>query len=212
MLVKLCGFTEKTSIEIAIVEQCNFLGFIFYPKSPRFITPKNAAQISSLVPKEIAKVAVVVNPDFQFLEEILAEFKPDFVQFHGDETVQFLQNFSQKFPQIKIIKAFRIAEKSDLEQVKDFEDLVDFFLFDSKVENKFGGSGQKFNWQILQDFSSKKDFFLSGGINSDNLEEAVKSSGTKMLDISSGIETAPGKKSAALISQIMRKVKDLKNQ
>ena len=146
MLVKLCGFTEKKSLEVAVAEKCDFLGFIFYTKSSRFITPQNAAKISVSVPSNIAKVAVVVDADLKFLEEIINEFKPDFLQFHGNETPQFLEDFSKKFSQIKIIKAFHIAEKKDLEQVKNFENLVSFFLFDSKLENKFGGSGKKFNW------------------------------------------------------------------
>jgi phosphoribosylanthranilate isomerase len=210
MLIKLCGFTEKKSLEIAIAHKCNFLGFVFYPKSSRFITTKNAAKISTLIPSNIAKVAVVVDADFKFLEEIINEFKPDFFQFHGSETPQFLENFSKKFPQIKIIKAFRIAEQKDLEQVKNFENFADYFLFDSKVENKFGGSGKKFNWEILQNFHSKKDWFLSGGINIDNIEEALKISGAKMADISSGIEKIPAQKSPELIIQLMNKIKNLR--
>lgn len=208
MLVKLCGFTEKTSLEVAVAEGCNFLGFVFYEKSPRFIDLQKAAEISSFVPSNIAKVAVLVNPSFNFLEKVATEFSPDFFQFHHGEDENFLKKSRQKFPQIKIIKSFQISKKEDFEQIKHFENLADFFLFDSKVENSFGGSGQKFNWEILQNFHSKKNWFLSGGINLANINQALKIKGLKMIDISSGIEEIRGEKSAKLISQLMRKIRD----
>ena len=208
MLTKLCGFTEKNSVQTAIAQKCDFLGFVFYPKSPRFITPKNARIISADVPLNIAKVAVIVDPTFEFLAEIAQDFLPDFFQFHGSETAEFLQKTRQKFPSIKIIKAFRISQAKDLTQVQDFTDFADFFLFDSKAENEFGGSGEKFNWEILRNFRSEKDWFLSGGINAENLDEAIRITGARMIDVSSGIEKSRAVKSHELIIQLMIKTKN----
>jgi phosphoribosylanthranilate isomerase len=204
MKVKLCGFTDADSLQVAIAEKCDFLGFVFCQESPRYITTENAALISSSVPKNIAKVAVVANHDLESLAEISQKFHPDFFQFHGEETLEFLKKIRQKFPKIKIIKAFKITDSKDLEQVKDFENVADFFLFDSKI----AGSGKKFNWEILKNFYSKKDWFLSGGLNVDNIEEASSITGTKMIDISSGIEEIRGKKSPKLIRQLMEKIRN----
>lgn len=209
MLVKLCGFTDEESVLAAIKQKCDFLGFVFYDKSPRYISFENAALISKQVPSSIGKVAVVVDCDFDSLEQISQKFQPDFFQFHGNENLEFLKKARQKFPKIKIIKAFRVAAEADLSQVKIFEDVADFFLFDAKITNELGGSGKKFDWKILQNFRSKKDWFLSGGLNVNNIEEALKITGAKMIDISSGIEKIRGKKSPELIEEFMKKIHKL---
>lgn len=210
MLVKLCGFTEENSVKVAIAQKCDFLGFVFYEKSPRYITPQNAAKISRQVPPNIAKVAVVVDCDFDALEKISQEFSPDFFQFHGSESLDFLEAVRRQFPQIKIIKAFKIFDSQDLERAQDFENCADYFLFDSKIVGEVGGSGKKFDWKILENFNSKKDWFLSGGLNIENIEEALKVTGAKMVDISSGIEKIRGQKSLELIEELMKKIESIK--
>lgn len=204
MKVKLCGFTEINSVEMAVACKCDFIGFIFYEKSVRYISIEAAAKISASIPSTISKVAVVVDATIEFLEKISAEFHPDFFQFHGNESIDFLQEVRRKFPLVKIIKAFGIAKKTDLEQIKNFENYADIFLLDNKV----AGSGEKFNWEILKDFHSKKDWFLSGGLNVNNIEEALKISGAKMIDISSGIEKTRGQKSPELIKELMKKIQN----
>ncbi len=208
MKIKLCGFTTKESVANAVAQKCDFLGFVFYEKSLRYITPENAAAISANIPANIARVGVVVDPTFELLQEISEKFSPDFFQFHGAETSEFLQKVSKNFPQTKIIKAFRVSTKQDLAQVKSFETVADFFLFDTKVAGEFGGSGKVFDWKILQNFHSKKDWFLSGGLNSANIEEALQITAAKMVDISSGIEKIRGKKSPELIVELMKKIKN----
>ena len=209
MKIKLCGFTEKESLRVAIEAKCDFIGFVFYKKSPRYITLESASILAAKIPATIAKVAVVVDPDFEFLAKISQKFSPDFFQFHGSENVNFLREVRKKFPQIKIIKAFKLNEAQDLEHLKNFEDVADFFLFDGAKP----GSGKSFKWEILKNFSSKKangrDWFLSGGLNSDNLDEALKITGAKMVDISSGIEKSRGQKSPELIQELMTKVRNV---
>lgn len=205
MKVKLCGFTEENSVKTAIAQKCDFLGCVFVEKSPRYISPENAAKITAKVPASIAKVAVVVNADFEYLSEIVEKFAPDFFQFHGVENSDFLTKVREKFPQVKIIKAFGISEKADLDQMKNFENCADLFLLDGKV----AGSGKKFDWKILQNFHCKKDWFLAGGLNADNIEEAIKITGTKLIDISSGIEKIRGQKSPELIEEFMKKVRNI---
>jgi phosphoribosylanthranilate isomerase len=203
MKVKLCGFTQRSSLLSAIDAKCDFIGFVFCEKSPRYITPQDASILAADIPSSISKVAVVVNPDFNFLEEINQKIAPDFFQFHGQEDVNFLSEVKKKFPKTKIIKALKILDSSDLEVVKDFENIADLFLFDGTNP----GSGKSFNWEILKNFSSKKDWFLSGGLNSTNLDEAIRITGAKMIDISSGIEKSRGEKSSELIQELMTKVR-----
>ncbi len=207
MKIKLCGFTDIDSINVAVENKCDFLGFVFYDKSPRNIDLSKAILITKNIPKTIQKVAVLVDPNQLFLDEIIEKFKPDFLQFHGSETIDFLKTVKQKFPLIKIIKAFKINDSGDLKAVNDFANFCDFFLFDAKE----AGSGKKFDWKILQNFDFKKDFFLSGGININNIEEALQISGAKLLDISSGIEEVRGKKSPKLIKELMDKFNQINN-
>ncbi len=202
MKVKLCGFTEINSVETAIAQKCNFIGFVFSKKSPRFITPENAAIIARNIPQSIAKVAVVVDASFEYLSEISEKLAPDFFQFHGSETCDFLEKSRQKFPKIKIIKAFPLELESDLSVAKNFESCLDIFLFDSKS----AGSGKSFDWKILQNFHSHKPWFLSGGLNAENVLEAIKITGATMIDVSSGIEKIRGQKSPELIQEFMKKV------
>lgn len=203
MKVKLCGFSSSETVEIAIAENCDFLGFIFVDKSPRFVTPKKAAEISRNVPVTIDRVAVVVDADFNYIAEIVKEFSPNYFQFHGTENISYLKKFREKFPDIKIIKAFSIQDSSDLKSVEEFLDYADLFLFDGKNP----GSGKKFDWKILQNFSGKKNWFLSGGLNIDNIDEALKITGATMIDLSSGIEEVRGIKSPALIKEFMKKIR-----
>lgn len=199
MKVKLCGFTDKQSLAVAVAQKCDFIGFVFCKSSIRYISPKEAGKISKIIPQNIAKVAVVVDENFDVLKEISDEISPDFFQFHGSETTDFLKEFRNKFPKIGIIKAFKIENELDLNQTKNFEDSADYFLFDGKV----AGSGNSFDWTILKNYHGAKNWFLSGGINSKNVLEAVKITGANMIDVSSGIEEIRGLKSPKLITELM---------
>jgi phosphoribosylanthranilate isomerase len=154
------------------------------------------------LPEHVGSVSVLVDPYDDFLSQVQSIFAPDFVQLHGSETPMRVQAIKKKFPKIKIIKAFRIKEAKDLEHVKNFEDVADLFLLDGAKP----GSGKSFKWEMLKNFSTKKNWFLSGGLNTNYLDEALKISGAKMIDISSGIEKYPGQKSPELIQELMTKV------
>lgn len=203
MKVKLCGFKEISSLQSAIENKADFIGFIFYDKSPRNVTVAQAAELAKIIPTSIAKVAVVVNSSLELLQNIASGLQPQYFQLHGSETVERVLEIKKAFPHIKIIKAFSIANKSDLEQSIDFTDLADIFLFD----NISAGSGKSFDFKILQNFSCQKNWFLSGGLNISNIDEALKITGAKMIDISSGIEKVRGEKSSELIREFMHKVK-----
>ncbi|MFZ9469898.1 MAG: phosphoribosylanthranilate isomerase [Rickettsiales bacterium] len=208
MKIKLCGFNDINSLECAIENSCDFLGFVFVKNSVRNINYEQANIFAKFIPKKISKVAVVVNASIDEIEKINNSLQPDFFQFHGEENLQYIHGFKEKYPNIKIIKAFSIQDNKDLESIEIFKNAVDYFLFD----NKSPGSGNKFDWDLLKNISSQKPWFLSGGINIDNIEDALKKTNARFFDISSGIEKIRGQKSPELIKNLMEKFNSLKNQ
>ncbi len=208
MKVKLCGFTKEDSLRTAIAQKCDFVGFVFCEKSVRNISPQDANKLAKIIPSSIAKVAVVVDPTPGFLNIIISEIAPQFIQFHGNESLEYLNNFKKDFPNIGLIKAFRILEAKDLELSHQYSSIVDYFLFDSKAKDMQGGSGHSFDWNILNNFSINKNWFLSGGLNVNNIEEALSITKATMIDISSGIEEVRGQKSSKLIENFMNKIRN----
>lgn len=213
MKIKLCGFNEENSLKAAIEANVDFIGFIFHKESPRNISLQKAQELSALIPSHIKKVSVTVNQPISKLEEISKAINPDFFQLHGEESGEEIEKIKEIFPKTRIIKAFNIKDESDFGKAIKFQEkygnLVDFFLFDSKI----AGSGQVFDWNLLKNFikenNLKKEYFLSGGLNLDNIELAIKETNAKMIDISSGIEIEKGKKSPELIREFVKKAKSL---
>lgn len=202
--VKLCGFSEPQSLTCAIEQKADFVGFIFHEKSPRNITAEKARELGRLVPSHIPKVAVFQNPTLDDLHKAAQSLEPQYFQLHGSQSKQAIQEIKRLFPQIKLIKAFNVAQKSDLEQSIDFIDAADIFLFDGQIS----GGGKVFDWNFFSDFKSKKPWFLSGGLNCDNILQALKITGAQMVDVSSGIEKIRGVKSPELITEFMTKIKN----
>ena len=205
MKIKLCGFTELKTIKTAIDYGCDFLGIVFVKNSIRYVNPEESKKLSSIIPNNIHKVAVVANETLENLQIINQNFQPNFFQLHGEENVEYIENLRKKFPNISIIKAISISEKNDLNKIKNFENCVDYFLLD----NKNPGSGKAFKWEFLKDFKPAKPYFLSGGINLLNLDEAIKTANPEFIDVSSGIEEIRGFKSSKLIIEILQKIKSI---
>lgn len=203
MKVKLCGFKDQDSIQAAVANAADFIGFIFYEKSARYIDPKQAATVSKIIPKNVGKVAVVVDASLELIEQINQHLQPSHLQLHGQESVEYIKKIKETYPNIKIIKAIAVRKKDDLKQVSEFEDFVDYFLFDSKDDQQKGGTGHAFDWNILSALKTQKEWFLSGGIHADNVQEAIDKTGAKMIDISSGIEEVKGEKSVNRIEKFM---------
>jgi phosphoribosylanthranilate isomerase len=197
---KLCGFTTQETVDIATNLRVNYIGFVFYPKSPRHISPRKAGEISKTIPPFVKTVAVIVDAPDKKIREIIRYLQPDFLQIHSSKKNRILE--IKKLFNIPIIKAFPISDAKDLEVVEDYQNIADIFLF----EGKASGSGESFDWKILQNFKSKKPWFLSGGLTIDNIDEALKITGAKMIDLSSGIEEAKGVKSPKLIKNFMDKI------
>ena len=204
--VKLCGFSNKETVDLAASLDVDFLGFIFCETSPRNISPEKAKEITEGLPANVKKVAVIVDADNDKIAHIAENLKPDYLQLHGKESPERVLEIKNLF-HIPIIKAVAISNKNDLLKVKGYENIVDFFLFDTKVGNSSGGSGKIFDWEILQNLKISKNWFLSGGLNIDNIDFALKSTKAKMIDLSSGIEKTKGVKSRSMIKNMMNFLK-----
>ena len=189
--LKVCGLTQLVQIQKLIFLKVDFLGFIFYEKSPRFV-------LNHLSLKEISeinhqgKVGVFVNETIEKIAEISEKANLNFIQLHGDEDEEFILRLRQKLSEnIKIIKVFRVGETFNF-QFSIFNSLVDYFLFDTDSK-AFGGTGKTFNWQIINKIEIPKPYFLSGGISSENLKNLkILNQKPLILDINSKFETEPG--------------------
>ncbi|MEK6745643.1 MAG: phosphoribosylanthranilate isomerase [Pseudomonadota bacterium] len=208
--VKICGLSDEISVRAVIESGADFVGFVHYPKSPRHVSIEKAAQLKSLLPESIKSVMVVVDPNDELLVEIASEMQPDYLQLHGNETPERLTEIRKKFPQIKIIKAVSVYNSVDIKKAEDFYDVCDFLLFDAKPTSgkmMHGGNGIAFDWNILAERQIALPWFLSGGLNSENIAQAIKISGAKMVDVSSGVESSPGVKDAGLIENFVKVVR-----
>lgn len=204
--IKLCGFKNKADVDFAVRYGADFIGFVFHPSSPRYILPSNSKDISVDIPSRVKKVAVLFNVEDNKIAEIIKNLNPDFLQLHGNETVERIEKIKALFA-VPVIKCFAINNPEDLLQIKDYEKASDLFLFDSKINNNSGGTGISFNWQIMQNLKTVKPWFLAGGLNINNINQALEISGAKMIDISSGIEEKRGIKSVKLIKELLSKLK-----
>jgi phosphoribosylanthranilate isomerase len=187
--VKICGITNLEDARDSVKAGCNALGFVFYKKSPRYIKPEEASKIIKELPKNVKKIGVFVNAKEKTISHIAKLCGLDMLQFHGDETPQFCQRSSN----YKVIKAFRIKNKIDLRKILKYKTFA--YLFDTFVLEKIGGTGRKFNWNLLSKIDKiKQQIFLSGGLNTRNVKEAIKIVHPDWVDASSSLELRPGKK------------------
>lgn len=186
MIVKVCGITNLEDAILCADAGADILGFIFYEKSKRYITPEKAAEIVKNLPAAMRKAGVFVNPDADKINEIISKAGIDTVQLHGDEPPVLLNRIKADK-----IKAFRVGEGFDFDIVRDYKPAIP--LFDSFSEREYGGTGMKFNWGMIPRELSGR-YFLSGGISIGNIEEAVSELHPFAVDLSSSLELSPGKK------------------
>tara|TARA_B110000967_G_C18883699_1_gene562613 strand:- start:375 stop:1013 length:639 start_codon:yes stop_codon:yes gene_type:complete len=208
MKIKVCGLKYQENIfDIASLGP-DYLGFIFYDKSPRYVDHELNIDILNQLPKTICKVGVFVNSEINYILDQVKNYQLEFIQLHGSESVKYCQELKEHG--IKIIKAFQIEKGFDFNKIIPFKKVVDYFLFDTKT-NTYGGSGKKFNWDILEAYDNEIPFFLSGGIS---LEDAntikndllLKKLNIKALDINSCFETLPAVKNTTMVSNFIKKI------
>jgi len=200
--VKICGITNFEDAQTAVLAGCDMLGFVFYEKSPRYIRPDRAGDIISSLPGEVEKVALFVNEQKKTITDILNQIKEiDILQFHGDETPDYCNAFNKR-----IIKAIRVKNKDSVKQMASYN--VNFFLLDAFKKDVYGGTGENFEWKLAKDAKAYNvPIILSGGLNPENVKEAIELVEPYAVDVSSGVEISPGRKDPELIKRFIQVVK-----
>ncbi len=198
---KICGLTTPETIAAAAEAGVAYIGFNFFPKSPRYVTVERARELALEVPEGVAKVGLVVDPDDATLDEITERVPLDFIQLHGHETPGRVTEVRARYG-LPVIKAVGIREAGDLDALDVYEAVADQILVDAKPPKGAvlsGGNGLPFDWELIAGRRWAKPWLLAGGLTAQNVAEAVARTGARQVDLSSGVETAPGVKDPALI-------------
>jgi phosphoribosylanthranilate isomerase len=210
LAVKICGMTDSCNTLAAVELRPQFLGFIFYKGSPRYAEDKLDPEILRKIPGTISRTGVFVDAGADTISESISKYSLDCIQLHGNEEPGLCLELKEKG--VRIIKAFSTSDGTDLEQCHRFIGCTDFFLFDTR-SNDHGGSGKKFNWEILNDYKLKHPFFLSGGIGPEDADEifTVKNPWFYGVDLNSRFESEPGFKDIWKLKNFIREIKKREN-
>lgn len=200
--IKVCGMRDPQNILQVSDLWPDYMGFIFYPKSPRYVSDLNE-RLFNLLP-HIKKTAVFVNSSMEEAQSLINRYQFDAVQLHGSESAEYCQTLQKA--NIEVIKAFGIGEAFNWSLLKPYLDCVDYFLFDTYT-NEHGGSGKTFDWSVLKDYQYEKPYFLSGGIGPENIENALSIQDERLygLDLNSKFEDSPGLKNIELLKTVLKK-------
>ena len=212
--VKICGIREAHHLKAAVESGASYLGFVFFEKSRRNVTTAIAQKLANDTPSGVVRVALMVNPDDAFISRVLDTVPIDMIQLHGHESVDRV-NSIKVITGVPVMKAIGVGNKNDLDIVKEYELVADQILLDAKppvTSNVPGGLGQPFDWSIINGFAFKKPWLLAGGLNSKNVEEAIKQTGATEVDVSSGVEDEFGIKSETKISEFINILKENFNE
>lgn len=210
---KICGVNSVAAVEAAAKGGADMIGLNFYPPSPRAVTPEDAAQLAAHAPPGVAWVGVFFNPDDDQLAATSAKVPLNILQLHGQESPQRVAEIRARFA-CPVMKVIKLAKADDLKAAADYAALVDRLMFDAKppkgARNALpGGNAVAFDWQLLAGRTWPKPWMLAGGLTAENLAEAVRTTGARCVDVSSGVEDAPGCKSPAKIAAFLTAAKAL---
>ncbi len=200
--VKICGLTAPKQVRAAVDAGARYLGFNFFPKSPRYVSPEQAAELMADVPVGVAKVALVVNASDETLDDITRAAPFDMLQLHGSETVERVQEVKARYG-LPVMKVIGVADAEDLAAIDVYSEVADQLLIDAKAPKNAvlpGGNGLAFDWRLLAGRKYwRKPWMLAGGLNPANVAEAIRMTGARQVDVASGVESAPGVKDAQKI-------------
>ena len=194
--VKICGLTDETAVAAAVEGGAAMCGFVFFPASPRNVTPEAAAALTARVPEGIVKVGLVVDADDGLLADIVATAGVGMLQLHGTESPERTAEIRRRFG-VPVMKVLAIQGPDDITAARAYEDIAERLMFDAKPPegaNRPGGNARAFDWGLLQGQTWSRPWLLAGGLTAENLGLAVKTSGATAVDVSSGVEDAPGRK------------------
>ena len=196
ILVKICGINSVDAADAVVRANADFVGLNFHPKSPRYLVPEQAQSLAARMRGRTKLVALVVDPTDEMLAGVVTVVRPDYIQLHGAETPARVAAIRGRF-NVPVIKVLAIAEPADFENLAAYEESADMMLFDARPPSgadRTGGHGAAFDWQILRGQTFKRPWMLAGGLTPDNVARAIAVSETPGVDVSSGVESAPGRK------------------
>jgi phosphoribosylanthranilate isomerase len=199
--IKICGLTAAADVAVAVSAGAAYVGFVFFDRSPRHVTPDQARGLALGVPPGVAKVALTVDADDTALDALTAKVPLDMLQLHGHESPARVAHVKARYG-LPVMKAIGIAGAGDLAQIDLYSDVADQLLIDAKPPkgaSRPGGNAQAFDWTLIAGRDWPLPWLLAGGLTPDNVAEAVARTGARQLDVSSGVESAPGVKDATLI-------------
>ena len=207
--VKICGLSEPMTMKAALDARADMVGLVFFAKSPRNVNVEQAAALAKMAKGKAAVVALVVDADDKLLGLITKRVRPDYFQAHGNETPNRVLEIA-KLTGIKVIKAIAVREVADVAKAHSYKGKADLILFDAKAPETLkdalpGGNGITFDWTLLKGVEGQ--FMLSGGLSPENVAEAIAATGAPIVDVSSGVESAPGIKNAELIRKFIEQAK-----
>jgi phosphoribosylanthranilate isomerase len=207
--IKICGLSTPDTVAAALNGGASAIGFIFFAPSPRNVEPEQAAALRQAARGRAKAVAVTVDADDAFLDAIVGAMRPDLLQLHGKETPARVAEIKARYG-LPAMKAISVREASDLDAVAGYRGVADRLLFDAKPPRNAalpGGNGLAFDWRLLATLDPGLDYMLSGGLNAANVGEAIRLLDPPGLDISSGVESAPGVKDTGLIAEFFAAVR-----
>jgi phosphoribosylanthranilate isomerase len=208
--VKICGLSTPETVDAAIAAGADFVGFVFYPKSPRNVSLETAAALAARARGKAHIVTLVVDADDALLSEITAKVDPDFIQAHGSETPERIAKIAALTGK-PVIKAIKVKDAGDIAGAAAFSGAASLILYDAKAPETLGhalpgGNGHAFDWSLL-DGGARSAFMLAGGLTVENVAQAIRVTGAPIADVSSGVESAPGVKDAVLIRKFIEAAK-----
>ncbi len=209
--IKVCGMKAPENIKQLIDIQPDYIGFIFYPKSKRYAGDSLQQETIQSIPASIKKVGVFVNESVENIEKRIQDYRLDFVQLHGDESIVFCRKlYAEK---VQIIKTFQVYKDFDFNILDGYKEYCKYFLFDTQTP-LYGGSGHKFDWQLLKNYDNEKPFFLSGGIDLDDADKIVNIQNLNIhaIDINSKFEIEPGLKNIEKIKRFINYFTEIRRE
>ncbi len=209
--IKVCGLSDPTHVRTAVEAGADYVGFVFYEPSPRNVSTQVAHGLATLARGRAKIVALVVDAEDELIDRINAEVTPDFFQAHGSETAERIAAIHARTG-VPVIKAIKVKDAADIEASAAFTDAACMVLFDAKAAETLanalpGGNGIAFDWDLLQSGGLGGSFMLSGGLEAGNVAKAITVTGAPAVDVSSGVESAPGVKDAAAIVKFIETVR-----
>lgn len=204
--VKICGLNSREAAEGALSAGADFGGLVFFPASPRHVSPHQARSLAAQLRGRVRSVALMVDPSDAAVQEVVEIVAPDLIQLHGNETPDRVASIGA-LAGLPIIKVLAVVESADLARAYAYEEVADYLLFDAKADslaNRPGGLGAAFDWRLLAGIGIKRPWGLAGGLTPENVARAIQIAGPHFVDTSSGVEDAPGKKSREKIASFIK--------